>query len=224
MYRKAKERTQEAILVEVTSHRRKLFILFCLNVSTFFFFFPYPLQLFHAFTFFKMLDSSSIPLFLSLLLLLSSTSRASPAPRATTTFPDRQTLSDFNSTIDGRLFAERPVEAVCFLKDPLYNSNACLDYQQNKTNDAWITEHFSSLEQTNWEACGYEDSCLHTDFSNGTCGQGSIARYAVHAQDASDVAKYVQFATKHKLKVRRDSLLLRSFRSSSLISTWFHPD
>lgn len=60
-----------------------------------------------------------------------------------------------------------------------------------------------SVTQVNFEACGATDTCLSNVVSNinGTCGQGSVPRYGVMAQSATDVAAAINFTTAHNLKV-----------------------
>lgn len=131
-------------------------------------------------------------------LLPRASDRCSPGQFC---FPDQKTLSAFNSSVGGSLVAERPVEAVWFSKDPLYNQQSCDDVKSNRPKDEWINQHFGAMAFPNWETCSIQDSCINTNFSNGTCGQGSVPRFSVEARNAEDVVNYVKFATKYNLNI-----------------------
>lgn len=59
-------------------------------------------------------------------------------------FPSASDLAAFNASIGGRLFAERPIGAVCYAKDEAFNEQACFAGIENLTwfHDQWISDHF----------------------------------------------------------------------------------
>lgn len=63
-----------------------------------------------------------------------------------------------------------------------------------------LDDHFPTYQYANWEYCG-SLNCSARTISTGTCEQGSVPTYAVYAESSTDVQKYVQFATKHNLRI-----------------------
>jgi hypothetical protein len=57
-------------------------------------------------------------------------------------FPSASELDEFNKSVDGQLFAERPIGAVCYAKDVAYNEKECLADIPNFFNGTWIVDHF----------------------------------------------------------------------------------
>ncbi|KZP23477.1 FAD-binding domain-containing protein [Athelia psychrophila] len=140
------------------------------------------------------------------LLVLASATLSAAAARSCSfgekCFPSLSTLAAFNVSIGGKLHSEVPIGASCYLTSPSYNQAACDEVKSNYQNAQWRANFFSSYDQINWETCGVTDSCLVPPVdSSAICGQGSLARYSVHATTSSDVQKYVQFATKFNLRI-----------------------
>ncbi|KAI0045108.1 FAD-binding domain-containing protein [Auriscalpium vulgare] len=116
-------------------------------------------------------------------------------------FPSLSTLDAFNSSIGGKLHAERPIGAVCYVADTAYNASACADLTARYGDDQYRSDLFGDYEQINWETCGVKNACLVPAANGTTCGQGSVPSYAVHATTAADVQAYVKFATKYNLRI-----------------------
>lgn len=119
------------------------------------------------------------------LLAVASFASANPlAERASTNrcntgdscFPKAAALSAFNSTIGGKLTAERPVESACYASDPNFNAavsnslsplqvpvanvpfslslsleQTCASYTAQMKMDSYLSSNFATYEQTNCE-------------------------------------------------------------------------
>lgn len=57
-------------------------------------------------------------------------------------FPSASDLAAFNKSIDGQLFSERPIGAVCYAKDPAYNKKQCAAEVPKFFDGWWISDHF----------------------------------------------------------------------------------
>jgi len=57
-------------------------------------------------------------------------------------FPSASELAAFNASIGGRLFAERPIGAVCYAKDKAFNKQECYAELPNFFDDLWISDRF----------------------------------------------------------------------------------
>lgn len=55
-------------------------------------------------------------------------------------FPSLKELAALNASVDGLLFAQRPVGAVCYVEDPLYSAASCSSELPNATSDQWIAD------------------------------------------------------------------------------------
>ncbi|PRP84063.1 hypothetical protein PROFUN_08525 [Planoprotostelium fungivorum] len=108
-------------------------------------------------------------------------------------FPNVNIFDAFNRSVNGRLFAERPLAAVCYRE-------SCRKYGLSALSGPFRADHFSSYQYAGWESCS-DTPCVATTITNGSCDQGNVPNYSVHAQDAEDVRRYVQFATAHKLRI-----------------------
>jgi hypothetical protein len=69
---------------------------------------------------------------ISFLTLLVSTSLAYPK------WPTSAELDTFNASVDGLLFAQRPIRAICYEKDPLFNPALCAAELPLFFSDQWI--------------------------------------------------------------------------------------
>ncbi|CAE6524284.1 unnamed protein product [Rhizoctonia solani] len=117
-------------------------------------------------------------------------------------FPSESILAQFNSSVSGRLHSERPVGAVCYEGDPIFNQSACNDIANKTSSSNWRVDHFPSYQYVQWEVCSVSDTCNATSVVSGrTCAQGRVPNYAVHAETAQDIVEYVRFATKHNLRI-----------------------
>ncbi|KAJ1301730.1 hypothetical protein OPQ81_008963 [Rhizoctonia solani] len=117
-------------------------------------------------------------------------------------FPCNSILAQFNSSVSGRLHSERPVGSVCYEGDPNFNQAACNDVANNTLSSNWRIERFPTYQYVNWEVCDPDDNCNATSVvRGGTCAQGRVPNYAVHAETVQDVVEYVRFATKHNLRM-----------------------
>ena len=63
-------------------------------------------------------------------------------------FPSASELAAFNTSIGGRLFAERPIGAVCYAKDKDFNEEECYNELPNFFDDLWISDHFPAYVGT----------------------------------------------------------------------------
>lgn len=59
-------------------------------------------------------------------------------------FPNAAELAAFNQSVGGRLYAERPIGAICYPSDPLYNQAACIEQAKYAFQDQWRSDHFAS--------------------------------------------------------------------------------
>lgn len=166
-------------------------------------------------------------------------------------FPSSEDLTVFNASVDGMLFTQRPVGAVCYREDPLYNQALCNTELASFTSDQWradtspayvhstpargirilkelhiqVPKHKLRVPNASMcpfplpyknyfvgETCGIQDACYVPNPTNatGACGQGNIPSYAVHAQTAGHVQKYIKFAAQHDLRSKRAQFLYDS--------------
>ncbi|EUC63952.1 FAD-binding domain protein [Rhizoctonia solani AG-3 Rhs1AP] len=115
-------------------------------------------------------------------------------------FPPESVLTQFNATVSGRLYSERPIGAVCYKGS--FNQAACNEVANHTSSSNWRVERFPAYQYVNWETCSSTDNCNATTVvRDRTCAQGSVPNYAVHAETAQDVVEYVRFATKHNLRI-----------------------
>ncbi|PWN31701.1 FAD-binding domain-containing protein [Meira miltonrushii] len=133
--------------------------------------------------------------------------RASATPRCIpgqSCFPTVNEINAFNASLDGQMFSQRPIEAYCYLGDPLFNLAKCSNYTTNFLNLQYLTENSQTYEVPTWETCGIGNSCQLTSGSlpvAGQCKQGNVPNYAVEAQTQDDVVKFMNFASKYNLRI-----------------------
>lgn len=56
-------------------------------------------------------------------------------------FPSSTALAAFNSSVGGNLHAQRPIGAVCYKQDPLYDAALCKAEYASFYDDQWLSDH-----------------------------------------------------------------------------------
>ena len=59
-------------------------------------------------------------------------------------FPSATELAAFNRSVSGQLHVERPIGAICYPDDPVYNPMTCAIQSDSSSDSQWISDHFAS--------------------------------------------------------------------------------
>jgi hypothetical protein len=119
----------------------------------------------------------------------------------------RMSLGKKLSTPEALIIGQRPIGAVCYPNDPLYDATACQTLSANVT--GWNYVFMSAqMNANNWlnldtlvtekEVKGCPYSPLN---STSTCEQGRVPPYVVDVATAQDIVETVKFASKYNLRL-----------------------
>ncbi|KAH7241288.1 hypothetical protein BKA59DRAFT_512812 [Fusarium tricinctum] len=124
-------------------------------------------------------------------------------------FPSTEVLKAFNASIGGRLLQPQPYGAACY--QATYDGDMCRSLAQNKTVAEWRVEQPAAAQYPNMELDEHGNGCVIPDMqADGTspipvqadCTFGRMPQFLVNASSTEQVAKTVQFASKHNLRFR----------------------
>lgn len=115
-------------------------------------------------------------------------------------FPSDAELNAFNRSVNGALHAQRPVNAVCYRKDTLFNQAQCDEVSANYNSTNWRIAHSPAYVYYSVENCGVATCNSTSVTANSTCDQGSVPEFSMSAKSAKDVVEYVQFVSRHNLR------------------------
>ena len=146
-------------------------------------------------------------------------------------FPSNSTLSAFEKKLSHPLLYPRPVAAVCFPHDPMYNEAVCSTVKSNWHNGMVRASLPNALQFLNWESIINSSAIQQCDpFGDvnnptDTCFQGRVPWAVVNVTQVSDIQNTVRFASEHNLKLvvknTGHESLGRSFGKSSIM-LWTH--
>ncbi|RHZ50675.1 FAD-dependent oxidoreductase [Aspergillus thermomutatus] len=131
------------------------------------------------------------------LALASSDSSCRCRPHETC-WPSPRIWNALNSSINGNLYAVRPVAAPCHEGDP----EACHFVTKQWFNSTWRAAQPGAVQWENWESwLEHNQTCSNTSPRQTPCGQGRVSLYSVVAECASHIQEAVRFAKRHNLRL-----------------------
>ncbi|KAI0869257.1 FAD binding domain-containing protein [Hypoxylon argillaceum] len=120
-------------------------------------------------------------------------------------WPSTEQWSDFNASIDGRLYQTVPIAAPCYQNSPLYDEEACTIVQGYYGDSITRGKHFGQTYWLNWETnrnsgCALlESDPTKTLYSN--CSLARLASYYVDVRNTSHISATLQFAKTHNIRL-----------------------
>ncbi|GFF88015.1 6-hydroxy-D-nicotine oxidase [Aspergillus udagawae] len=112
-------------------------------------------------------------------------------------WPSPQEWNALNSSVDGNLFAVRPVAAPCHEGDP----EACDFVTKQWYNSTWRAAQPGAVQWGNWESWLEHNQTCSITSPQTPCGQGRVSLYSVVAECASNIQEAVRFAKRHNLRL-----------------------
>ncbi|KAH3009360.1 hypothetical protein KXV73_007410 [Aspergillus fumigatus] len=112
-------------------------------------------------------------------------------------WPSPQEWNALNSSVDGNLFAVRPVAAPCHEGD----SEACDLVTKQWYNSTWRAAQPGAVQWENWDSWLEHNQTCSIINPQGPCGQGRVSLYSVVAEKASHIQEAVRFAKRHNLRL-----------------------
>ncbi|KAJ0422716.1 FAD-binding domain-containing protein [Aspergillus carlsbadensis] len=143
------------------------------------------------------------------LLLITNHASARTAPcrclPSDPCWPTPTAWAQFNKTLNGHLFALRPIGASCHGAE--YDEARCNVVRNSTNNPLWRISEPAAYQWTNWEVG--EDRELNVEVGgcpisapqDTPCLQGRIPVYAIMAHSAAEVQTAIRFAKEHDLRI-----------------------
>ncbi|KAF5343922.1 hypothetical protein D9758_012128 [Tetrapyrgos nigripes] len=126
-------------------------------------------------------------------------------------FPTAEVWTEFQSklsTPETLIKGQRPMGAVCYPNDPLYNQNACqaLNSSINGFNHVFMSSQINATNWLNFDSivtpAGNMIGCPYFPRTqNSVCNQGRVPPYAVNVSSVQDIVESVRFASQHNLRL-----------------------
>ncbi|KAF5362931.1 hypothetical protein D9758_007026 [Tetrapyrgos nigripes] len=150
---------------------------------------------------------------LSLTSTVSSQSscKCQPGDACFPTTEEWSALSSKLSTPSTLLVDQRPMGAVCYPSDPLYDSDACsaLNASVSGFNHVFLATRTNALTFLNFDSVidqnGTLEGCPYfpttSDALQAVCQQGRVPPFAINVTSPQDIAEGLKFASEHNLRV-----------------------
>ncbi|KAF5350794.1 hypothetical protein D9758_010350 [Tetrapyrgos nigripes] len=125
-------------------------------------------------------------------------------------FPTQEEWTAFGSklsTPETLVVGQRPMGAVCYPNDPLFDVIACqaLNASVNGFNHVFMSSQIDATNFLNFDSIVTEkglDGCPYFPLAqNATCNQGRVPPYAVNVTSVQDIVEAVNFASEHNLRL-----------------------
>ncbi|THU86839.1 FAD-binding domain-containing protein [Dendrothele bispora CBS 962.96] len=156
------------------------------------------------------MKSSRAVILLSLSSSLISAQRTCKCLPGQSCFPTTTEWTDFGSrlsTSETLIVGQRPMGAVCYQSDPLYNAEACraLNSSLSGFNWAFLSSQIDATNYLNYDSVISPTGLVGCPYfpltNNATCAQGRVPPYAVNVSSIQDIVDSVKFASENNLRL-----------------------